>query len=197
MAPFLLQVNILSAGYVQKSVIADTAKQGLTSAVSLVPFVALVLLRTCKPLHSFSQPPMTKLFGNILSLSLMRADFNICLALLEACLQADLNCICTLSSLLLISLLKGIFIRQRPSNCLASSLILVTAANVSSSWQEHKVTLYSSYTMPSCSHKKAAFQMLHPHVEGGQSSSGSQYRVKSHLTKCCERQEQKGQQIYQ
>ena len=131
MAHSVSQVNILSAGYVQKSVIADTAKHGLTSAVSLVPFVALVLLRTCKPLQSFSQP-LTRLSREMLPLFLCRVDFNTFMASLEASWQADFNCIRALSFLLLPSILRSLCIKQRPSKCLASPLVIVDYANASS-----------------------------------------------------------------
>ena len=44
-----MQASVLTGGYIQRSVLADTASHALTSAVSLVPFVALVLLRYCEP----------------------------------------------------------------------------------------------------------------------------------------------------
>lgn len=43
-----MQVSLLTGGWVERGVLVETANHALTSAVSLVPFVALVLLRTCE-----------------------------------------------------------------------------------------------------------------------------------------------------
>lgn len=47
--PARLQVSILTAGWIDRGMVADAARNGLTSAVSLVPFVALVILRSGEP----------------------------------------------------------------------------------------------------------------------------------------------------